>query len=509
MTMANDVFKILKDLELKAVGLDESTQKVQEGYFISFRSVGLPIHKDDFANPWSPLGVNLAKDLPPGQAGADGKDPKDAPKTASGQIDENKVFAANIAKSQQSYLNAFLLTDDKLRMNNQYTVMPGSSKVSDSWYAIITGANGIPTDSVLSNAMKQAYQAAAAKLMDKDGNPTPHYEAYMRYEAEYKSKVKAWNRAYASAYTDPMRLQNWPIDGRAYHDDADEAMDNWVGLGFKQEIETAIATLAAQGVDPAIALIVRAKKRFINSLNEFQSIGQIPYTVLLPSTWYDRDNDDGWDEYTSRDFHTEAHYKASSTSYGGGGGFNIGFWSASAGFEHADQRQSLNIQTQNLEIAFKFAIVDVKRPWLDTSLLNLKTWFLMGDYKKQCISNGTMGQELPAGTLEPTFLPSVVTSFVLIKDLSIKWDNWKSDWDAASSTTSVSASIGFGPFAVSGHYSHHDASSDFTADSTGESLVVPGIQLVGYVSAINPPSPGVDSAPFLERVVAGVGSGGH
>ena len=92
--MANDVFKILKDLELKSVGLDEHTKKMQEGYFIAFRSVGLPIHKDDFANPWSPLGVNLQKDLPPGHDTA--TDPKDAPKTASGQMDESKIFAATL-----------------------------------------------------------------------------------------------------------------------------------------------------------------------------------------------------------------------------------------------------------------------------------------------------------------------------------------------------------------------------------------------------------------------------
>ena len=275
----------------------------------------------------------------PARAGPTGSDPQNAPKTGSGQLTDDKVFAANIAKSQQSYLNAFLLTDDKLRMNNDYSVMPASSKVSDSWYAIITGANGIPTDSDLSDEMKKAYEAASGKLMDKDGNPTPHYEAYMRYEDEYKSKVKAWTRAYAAAFTDPMRLQNWPLEGRSYHEDADEAMDRWVGLGFKQEIETALATLAAQGIDPAMALIVRAKKRFINSLNEFQSVGQIPYTVLLPTSWYDPDNDDGWNEYTSRDFHTESHYTESSSSYGGGGGINLGFWSSKASFEHADQRR--------------------------------------------------------------------------------------------------------------------------------------------------------------------------
>ena len=180
---------------------------MQEGYFISFRSVGLPIHKEDFNNPWSPLGVNLDKniaEMPPA-------DPSTAPKTGSSGLDPNTILAAKVGVSQQSYLNTFLLTDDKLRMNSQYAVMPSSSKVSDTWYAVITGANGIPTDSKLSPALQKAYDAATAKLMDHDGNPTPHYQAYMNYQDDYNSKVRAWQRAYANAFSDPMKLQQWPL----------------------------------------------------------------------------------------------------------------------------------------------------------------------------------------------------------------------------------------------------------------------------------------------------------
>jgi hypothetical protein len=394
-------------------------------------------------------------------------------------------------------------------MNNQYAVMPGSSKVSDSWYAVITGANGIPANVELSDAMKKAYADATAVLMDKDGNVTPHYQAYMQYEQTWKDKVHAWHKAYANAFTDPMKLQNWPIDGTSYQDDADEAMNQWEGLGFKEQIESAIAILAAQGTDPAIALIARAKKRFINSLNEFQSIGEIPYTILLPNSWYDSDNDDGWNDYSSSDFHSESHYDASSTSYGGGGGFNVGFWSASASFDHCEQQSAMDMKTNNLEISFSYSAVDIKRPWLDTSLLNLHNWFLYGDYKKSCISSGTFGQELPQGSIEPAFLPSVVTGLILIKDLSIKWDNWQADWSSRSETTSASVSVGYGPFAVNGHYSHHNEKRDFQADASGESLHVPGIQLIGYVSAINPACPAVDSSQFLKAATAGAASGSN
>jgi len=493
--MAHDVFKILKDLELKAVGLNPETNKMQEGYFVSFRTVGLPIHQDDFKNPWSPLGANLQADIPKTEP----TDPKDAPKTASSTLDDNKIMAANIAKAQQNYLNTFLLTDDKLKMNNQYSVMPGSSKVSDSWYAIITGATGIPTESVLNPAMKSAFDKAQAKLVDKDGNATPHYEAYMRYDDEWKSKVRAWYRAYAAAATDPVKLQAFPLEGTLYHDDADKAMDRWTSLGFKGEIEDAIATLASIGTDPAIALISRAKKRFINSLNDFMSVGSIPYTIMLPRTWYDRDNDDGWTEYTSHDFHSESHFQSSSTSYKAAGGICLGLFSAGGSFNHNESQVNASHQMNNLRVSFKYCTVDIKRPWLDTSLLNLKNWFLMGDYKKDCISKGMMGQELPQNNAEPLFLPSVVTSLILIKDVSIYWDNWKSDFQSFKDSTAANASVGYMCFAVKGSYNKGTQKRDFSCDDTGETLSIPGIQLIGYVSTINPSCPGVDSSKYLER----------
>src|SRR5262249_12563611 len=220
------------------------------------------------------------------------------------------AFVANIARSQQSYLNTFVLVNNKLQMNNQYSVMPGSSKLADTWYAIVEGANGIPPSMELNDAIKQALADAQAKLMDKDGNATPHYEAYMQYEDAYRSKVRSKNKAYAACFTDPMKLAQWPQVGVEYQDEVEEALDRWTALGFKQEIEKALNTLAAQGTDPAIVLIARAKKKFINSLQQFEGYGEIPYTLLSPRTWYDADDDEGWNQYTSTDFHSESHYSA-------------------------------------------------------------------------------------------------------------------------------------------------------------------------------------------------------
>jgi hypothetical protein len=321
----------------------------------------------------------------------------------------------------------------------------------------------------------------------------------MQYEAAYRDKVKARNTAYAKAFADPLKLQQWPQDGVLYQDEVDEAWDRWMGLGFKLEIEKAISTLAAQGTDPAIALIARAKKRFQNSLFAFPGYGEIPYITLSPRTWYDADNDEGWNEYSSTTSHSESHYTASQTSYSGKGGFNFGLWAGGASFEHSDSQVISSAEMRNVQIRFNYAIVDIDRPWLDTSLLNLNNWFLVGDYKKHCISTGLMSQQKPGDGAEPTFLPSVVTSLILIKNVHISWDNWKEQWAAHKEATKGSASVGAFCFCARAKYSHAQQSRDFSDDTEGEELVIPGIQVLGYISQILPPCPQRDSKDFLKQ----------
>jgi hypothetical protein len=495
--MAQDVFKILKDLELKAVGLNPQTNQMQEGYFASFRPIGLPITKSDYDNPYSPQGANIDRHT----VISNPEDPKDvASVTVSASITEETIASSGISQSQQSYLNTFLLIDSKLQMNNNWSVIPGSSKVSDSWFAIITGANGIPQTQGYTPAVQQAYDAALAVLQNADGTPTAHYVAYQNKQNDYDKKVKAFHKAYADCFTDPNKLQGWPMTGIDYDSDVADALNNCDVFGFKNEIESALATLEAKGTDPSMALINQAKSRFDNSLLEFTNLGKIPYTIMLPNTWYDKDNDDGWNEYTYTDFHSENHYAESDTSFSGDVGISLGFWSMGGGYGSNSQQSSLNIETNNLEISFSYCTVDIERPWLDTTLLNLKGWFLMGDYNANCISDGTMGQQLTVNKVEPLFLPSIVTSLILIKDISIKWDNWQADWTNMQNSVAGGLSVGFGPFAASGSYSHHEERRDFTCDASGEALVIPGIQVIGYISAINPPCPAVDSSNYVNII---------
>ncbi|WP_207496988.1 hypothetical protein [Aridibaculum aurantiacum] len=86
-------------------------------------------------------------------------------------------------------------------------------------------------------------------LVDYNGNPTPCYQAYMKYRQEYDKKVAEQANAYNQARLSPMKFQMWPIVGKSYSDDVNEALNRWITLGFKNEVEKAINILRSQGVD--------------------------------------------------------------------------------------------------------------------------------------------------------------------------------------------------------------------------------------------------------------------
>lgn len=145
-------------------------------------------------------------------------------------------------------------------MNSQYQVAPGDGNINDAWFAIINGANSIPPELELNGDIKKAVEKSKSIMQTPEGDSTPHFDKYLQYRDEYQEAVQNRDRQYGNAFSDPMKLQMWPIQGKTYQDDVNFAWDKWQALGFKQEIEEAMAVLSSQGIDPAILLIARAKK---------------------------------------------------------------------------------------------------------------------------------------------------------------------------------------------------------------------------------------------------------
>lgn len=511
--MNNDVFKIMEDLKWKAVGVDPSTGQTPNNQFVSFLPIGLPIPEEDFKNPWTPTQSNLTeavKSARENKAGTtDATDPANTDAaSASSTLEDILLTSGSIGQSMNAYLQTFSLTDTKISIDDTYRAWPNAAKVNDTWYAIINGANGLESGLEANEAIKAALARAEKLMVDEEGNDTQKYEKYNQYRDEYYDAVRERDRQYANALSDPLKFNLWPMQGKIYQDDVDYAWDKWQSRGAKQEIEEAMALLSAQGIDPAILTIRRAKIKYENSLINMPGIGNLPYTFITPSKWYSK-NGPGWNTYSQTDYHSKKTFDTLSTKKDMSARISSGFrlfgsLGGSVNHSTAHSEKHINSSFEGLTITFSYCLANINRPWMDSSLMNIGNWFLMGNYPEGCISTGKVDQEFkPDDPKQFVLLPSVVTSMILIKDVLISWSSASFDSSEITDTLKNGGSVSFGNHFVSGSgsasYRKDKYHWDQTIDQNTRQLRVDGVQLIGFVSSIMPFAPKLNGANYTQK----------
>ena len=110
------------------------------------------------------------------------------------------------------------------------------------------------------------------------------------------------------------------------------------------------------------------------------------------------------------------------------------------------------VKANSFSINFKYCVIDIDRPWLKTSFINNKTWFIPNTLKAQLTAKDNSGANISA-------LP---IAFVALKELNIE-ANWsETDIEISKSATD------FGPFEVDSQIVNNKLSHE-------------GIQIIGWL----------------------------
>jgi hypothetical protein len=272
---------------------------------------------------------------------------------------------------------------------------------------------------------------------------------------------------------------------------------------------------------------------------------KIPYSYILPTGWADPDNDDdGWQRltvtsstYSKYDVQhalTQSQYSwfNKSSSTGGGGNVSVGFLSlggsggsssSSSGSQSSGSSQSSQVvgtDAKNLTISLEYALVAMERPWVSSDLFYMQGWYLKGG-KKNCISTGKVADQLGNAA---QLLPMIPERMLVIRNVKISTSSWgslksvltsaygQSQGGSSSGSTQVagSAGVSLGFISFGGSASHssshsegqgssfstRDGSSYFGTTFDGQTLTIPGAQVVAYLSDIVPACPPLDD-PML------------
>jgi hypothetical protein len=448
------VLTLFEEMKARVFGIsDLKKEDANDPFIFSLLPVGFPIRHEDFANPWTPSSA------PGGDAQA----------------------------RQRSLYNLSQLVNVKLAMDGSGRVVQGAGSLQDTWELILTSAARKKDLPEPDPKAKKRVLDAQKKLYDGSGVKTPLYDRYQRYKRAMFMAETRYASAYREAMRNPESANAWPVEGKVFLDEYQTARDEFYAIGKKEEVEAALDTITAQGRDAVEAVIAMADRNFRPWQLTLGTIaGTTPYVQVLPSDWSNGGSNDGWTQYrfTSRD--VRSTHSDSTTRWGGSAGVSFGFWrfGASAGGQTTTVDESFS--EDDLEIEFSYAAAQIQREWLETILLSVEGWMLVGQ-KAGVISDGTSKQV--AGPNAGFWLPAVPTQMLLVKNVRIRTKNSASTYESLRKHVQAGGGFGWGFFSIGGSYRRDSFQSKSTFHFEDGWIVVDGVQLVGWVSEIMPRSP--------------------
>jgi hypothetical protein len=536
------------------------------GFVYSQLVLGMMVDPDDYRGAWTPAGGAAAQDLIQRPAATAAAPASGAPAAAAAAPTSGGAPAtaapAPDPRSQRAMNSAFntsMLVDRLIMVTKDDTYLEysgGGRKISTAYNGIVNGMQPGAPSTPAPDVQKRIDDARKVLYVpDDDGDlviKSKLYKAYEKNTQAYGKAVAEYAKAEADASKDRAAADAFPVTSKPLRQAVDDAWDTLKSEGA-EKIEAALDVIESVGVDIDAHLIAKARKDFDSWNLGLAGVVpvDVPYAYCSPSSWADPDEDhDGWEtlevdssQYSSHMgsdssfFHSfRQDTSSSSTSVSGGGSF-MGF-GASGGYHTADSHEkddSKNAQklqtffkndAKNLHISLEYGIVDIMRPWFLGDLFRLKNWYLVNN-KKNAISDGTVDGQAES---ENSILPMVPMQFLVVRNLTIKADDWGSDgqtmqqmfgdeggaWDKSSSGFNAGASYGFGPFSVNANVSHDQAKEgvsrfgnhtssqrqDYECSFDGSTLTIKGAQIVAWLSTILPPCPPVDAPPATQPAAA-------
>jgi hypothetical protein len=533
--------------------------------------IGYPVDPKMFANAWSPAGGDSGASFSnDGAFNAPAKPTVSASPPAGPPGSIYPPPAKPDPQLEESIQAAFFtsrLVDQMLMVTrNGVAVAWPDRNASVEYFTIIEGMQPID-QTPPAQAVLDAVAAAQNLLYIKDANGnfigyTPLYASFRRNQTALAEARAAQAMAYAQAMSDPIAGQEWPIVAQTYANKVTQALNDFNSMGARQ-VQDALDTIATQGEGAVTALAAMARQMW--AAYQVQLAGgisaNVPWSYISPTSWWDYTDDSiGVQKITGT---SEAHDAATNSGAGsfadnwqrqqsqsssGSGGVDVGFAGASASGSHADASNAFGNHanqynwtshqdhSSSASVTLEFFLATIERPWFLGDIFNIKGWYMVGQ-RAHAVSDGTIDNQI--GDKAPAILPMLPKGFLIIRNVTIKCDDWgdfgvafnqamqASQGSGQSSSNSVAVSAHYLFYSGSGQHQDQQSSGAFGSQQTssgftftsdggrGGTLQLLGSQIAGWIGQIQAAAPLIDdptlpkptSATNTPQAMAGGGSG--
>ena len=370
---------------------------------------------------------------------------------------------------------------------------PSANRLSQVYADIVRGANSnVETKPEQQKIYNQAYNYlnTTTTITEYDGTettqtgPSRMLNTYLANRDAYANALSGYRLAY-SGYdlNDPKQQREWQARAPALQAALDRTWSLWRGEGATQ-VERALAALDTT-INSAVRNVLEEARQTMAQAALTSSVGDGTKWYLsyaLPSDWSGPGGAENLTAITLESSNLQTEASSRFDSYGGGASWSAGLWSVGGSSAGSFGSSSSHMSADKLMLSAKLGTVRIYRPWLNDLIFRMNAWFVDA-IDKNGISNGQLqGNEHGALALIPT-------AFVVGREIAIEADFSTEDKTHVEKSISGSASVGWGPFRVSGNYAHSSSKDTFKSTFDGGTLRIPGIQVLGWISEIVPASP--------------------
>lgn len=373
----------------------------------------------------------------------------------------------------------------------QVEYVTSGSAVDNVFGNIVNGANSNDKpDPEQLELYRQAYNYlnTTREQTDFKGNkkivtePSDIFLNYQTQQLGYYSAISAYRSAYNSYdLTDPKQQREFQANAPLLQAAVDQAWQKYRAADASL-VEEALATLDTSVNSAVRNVLENARKTYKDGSLASNDTGLPNWhlSYAMPTDWTDPDAA-GFSKFTLKSSYLNKSASSSATAYGGGASWNAGLWSVGGGVEGSEGRTQSHMDASEFELSAEIATVRIQRSWLDGTIFLMKKWFMSG-FDVGSISSGKL-QGLNG------MMPLLPQTFVVARNIKISSSFTTEDKSHIEKAISGTTTVGWGPFKISGHYSHKSSQDTFNSTFDGGTLTVPGMQIIGWVSAIVPFSP--------------------
>jgi hypothetical protein len=315
----------------------------------------------------------------------------------------------------------------------------------------------------------------------------PMLQAYSEKMAAYIMAAKEYNmkRVAAQSAVGPdgkLAVADWSNNASLYRLQVKAATDAWVSGGYRNEVNDVNAYIN-QVTQRSMRLWKDGLQEDYNGATvDAMGNGQVfKFTSVVPGNFA---NSAGWTGYSVYHDQVSTSSSAKSNSWSAGAGVNFGFWSVGGNANGFSSEYNSNYSLSKFKLSFELAQVIISRPWFYPEFFMNRGWTLRK-------GEGWNYDQMPSdGKIPPNGnLIAYPTSILFARNIKIESSEFVSAYKQYSSHVGGGASVGWGPFRLSGSYSHSDSGNRYDSTADGQSLTVPGMQIIGFVNHMIPQSP--------------------